>query len=177
MPFFCLLFFERSRDNAVGIATSYGNGRPRGRSSSHSRVKNFLFSKSSRPALRSTQPPIQWVTGALSAGVKRPGREVDHSPPTSAEVKKIWIYTSTLHTPVATPLPIHRTIQTQNKRTQTSISRTGLELMIPVFEEANTVHALDLATAGITLYKLTLIPVNDYVITEVSSAIQSLPSR
>jgi hypothetical protein len=28
-------------------------------------------------------------------GVKRPGREADHSPPTSAEVKKMWIYTST----------------------------------------------------------------------------------
>jgi hypothetical protein len=27
--------------------------------------------------------------------VKRPGREADHSPPTSAEVKKMWIYTST----------------------------------------------------------------------------------
>jgi hypothetical protein len=25
--------------------------------------------------------------------VKRPGREVDHSPPTNAEVKKIWFYT------------------------------------------------------------------------------------
>jgi hypothetical protein len=28
-------------------------------------------------------------------GVKRQGREPDHSPPTSAEVKKTWIYTST----------------------------------------------------------------------------------
>jgi hypothetical protein len=28
-------------------------------------------------------------------GVKRPGREVDHSPRTSAEVKKMWIFTST----------------------------------------------------------------------------------
>jgi hypothetical protein len=28
-------------------------------------------------------------------GVKRPGREADHSPPTTAEVKKMWIYTST----------------------------------------------------------------------------------
>jgi hypothetical protein len=27
--------------------------------------------------------------------VKRPGREADHSPPTSAEVKKMWIYTYT----------------------------------------------------------------------------------
>jgi hypothetical protein len=34
-------------------------------------------------------------TGALSPGVKRQGREADHSPPASAEVKKIWIYTST----------------------------------------------------------------------------------
>jgi hypothetical protein len=33
---------------------------------------------------------------ALSTGVKRPGREVGHSLPTSAEVKKTWIYTSTL---------------------------------------------------------------------------------
>jgi hypothetical protein len=35
------------------------------------------------------------VLGALSPGVKRPGREADHSPSTSAEVKKTWIYTST----------------------------------------------------------------------------------
>jgi hypothetical protein len=35
------------------------------------------------------------VPGALSPGVKRPGREVDHSPPASAEVKKMWTYTST----------------------------------------------------------------------------------
>jgi hypothetical protein len=27
--------------------------------------------------------------------VKRPGREADHSPPASAEVKKMWIYTPT----------------------------------------------------------------------------------
>jgi hypothetical protein len=34
-------------------------------------------------------------TGALSPGVKRPGREIDHSPPSSADVKKMWFYTST----------------------------------------------------------------------------------
>jgi hypothetical protein len=32
----------------------------------------------------------------LSTEVKRPGREADRSLPTSAEVKKIWIYTSIL---------------------------------------------------------------------------------
>jgi len=30
---------------------------------------------------------IQWVPGALSPGVKRQGREVDHSSPPSAEDK------------------------------------------------------------------------------------------
>jgi hypothetical protein len=49
---------------------------------------------SSRPALGSTQPSIQWIR-ALSLGLKGPGREAGHSPPTSAEVKKMWIYTST----------------------------------------------------------------------------------
>jgi hypothetical protein len=74
-------------------------GWPRGQSSSPGRVKNFLYSTASRPALGSTQPPIQWVLGVLSQGIKRPGREADHSPPASAEAKKMWIYTSTPHTP------------------------------------------------------------------------------
>jgi hypothetical protein len=33
---------------------------------------------------------FQWVPGALSLGVKRPGREADHSPPSSADVKE-WV--------------------------------------------------------------------------------------
>jgi hypothetical protein len=32
----------------------------------------------------------------LDTGIKRPRREADHSPPASVEVKKMWIYTSTL---------------------------------------------------------------------------------
>jgi hypothetical protein len=39
-------------------------------------------------------PPFQWGLGDLSPGVKRPGNEADHSPPSSAEVKNAWIYTS-----------------------------------------------------------------------------------
>jgi hypothetical protein len=35
---------------------------------------------------------------------------------------------------VARPLPAHRTAQTQNKRTQTSMLRVGFEPTIPVFE-------------------------------------------
>jgi hypothetical protein len=76
---------SRYSDFATGWTTGGGDG-----SSSPGRVKYFHFCISSRPALGSTQPPIKWVPGA-----KRQGREADHSPPTSAEVKKMWIYTST----------------------------------------------------------------------------------
>jgi hypothetical protein len=78
-----------SRNSVVGIATGYGLDDPRGRSSSPGMFKNFPFSTSSRPALGSTQPPIQWVPGAFSPEVKRSERETDHSPPASAEVKKM----------------------------------------------------------------------------------------
>jgi hypothetical protein len=40
-------------------------------------------------------PAYPMGTGALSQGVKRPGREADHSPPISAEVKETWVYTYT----------------------------------------------------------------------------------
>jgi hypothetical protein len=41
-------------------------------------VKNSLSSTASRPALESTQPPIQWVPGALYVEIKRPEREADN---------------------------------------------------------------------------------------------------
>jgi hypothetical protein len=58
-------------------------------------AKTILLSMSSRPVLEPTQTPVQWVVGALSEGVKRPGRKVEHSPPINAEVKYMWLYTST----------------------------------------------------------------------------------
>jgi hypothetical protein len=61
----------------------------------------FLFTTASRRSLGSTQPPIQWIPGALSLGVKRPRREADHSLPSSAEVKNAWNFTST------TPVCLH----------------------------------------------------------------------
>jgi hypothetical protein len=77
-----------SRDSVVSIATSYGlDDRGVG---VRVLVVSRIFSKSSSLAPRSTQAPIKWVPE-----VKRPGREVDQSTPTSAEDKKMWIYTST----------------------------------------------------------------------------------
>jgi hypothetical protein len=49
----------------------------------------------SRPALEVHPASYPMGTGGFFPGVKRPGREADHSPPATAEIKKIWIYTST----------------------------------------------------------------------------------
>jgi hypothetical protein len=59
------------------------------------KVKKFLFSTSSRPALGVHPISYSMSTGAFFPGVKRPRYEADRSPPTSAEVKKMWIYIST----------------------------------------------------------------------------------
>jgi hypothetical protein len=85
----------RSRDSVVGIATGYGLDDRGVGVRVPGRIKDFLFCTSSRPSVGPTQPPIQWVPGALSPGLKQPGREADHSPPASAEVKKMLVYTST----------------------------------------------------------------------------------
>jgi hypothetical protein len=70
---------RKSRNGAVSIVTGYRLDN-QGVSLSSSGGKNFHF-LSSRLALRSTQPPMQWVLGALSPGVKQQGRETDYSPP------------------------------------------------------------------------------------------------
>jgi hypothetical protein len=75
---FVRLFFKtRSWDSSGGIT---GRGLNPG--------KGKIFSSPvSRPALRPNQPPIQWVLGALSTGIKQPGHEAHQSPSFSTEVK------------------------------------------------------------------------------------------
>jgi hypothetical protein len=69
-----------SQHSSVSTVTRLWAGRP---------VQGiFLFSAASRPALKSTPPPIHWVTV-----IKRPGRETDHSPPSSSKLNA-WSYTS-----------------------------------------------------------------------------------
>jgi hypothetical protein len=84
-----------SPESAVGIAIGYGLEDRGVEVRVPVKIKNILFSTSSRPALGSTQTPIQWVPWALSSGVKRPVREADHLSPASWDVKKMWLYTST----------------------------------------------------------------------------------
>jgi hypothetical protein len=54
----------------------------------------------------------------------------------------------TVDKPVASPLPTHRTTQTQNKSKQTSTPRVEFEPTTQMFERAKTVHALDSAAIG-----------------------------
>jgi hypothetical protein len=49
----------------------------------------FLISKTSKPALGPTLPPIQWVPGLFSRS-KLPGCEVDLLTPSNAEVMNEW---------------------------------------------------------------------------------------
>jgi hypothetical protein len=84
---------------SVGVANGYGmNDRAVGirgliglRIVSSTRCPDRLWG--------SPKPSLHCVTTAISPGVKRPGREADHSLPTSAEVKKIWSIHPLPHTP------------------------------------------------------------------------------
>jgi hypothetical protein len=86
------------RESSVGIATGYGlEDRMIGvRFPAGAMMGIFFLDIMSRPPLGSTQSPTQWVSGTLSLGVERPGREADHSPPSRSEVKNAWSYTSIL---------------------------------------------------------------------------------
>jgi hypothetical protein len=82
---------NKSRD-AVGIATGYGLYDPGVgvRDPEGSRI----FSSPQRPDRLWGSPSLisNGYWGGLSPGVKRQWREAENSLPTSAEVKKMWIY-------------------------------------------------------------------------------------
>jgi hypothetical protein len=96
------LYLYKSRDRSVGTALGYGLDDRGSRVRFPAGAGNFFFTTVSRTTLGPTQPPIQFAAGALSLRVKRPGREADHSPPSSTEVKNAWSYTST------PPIRLHR---------------------------------------------------------------------
>jgi hypothetical protein len=54
----------------------------------------FLFTAASRLAVRAHPASYPVGTGCSFPGMKRPGREDDHSPLSSVEVKNAWSYTS-----------------------------------------------------------------------------------
>jgi hypothetical protein len=79
--FFSTLFSNESRASSVGIATGYGLDCRWG-------LGTFRHSVQTGSGAHPTSYPMG--TGAISLGIKRPGREADHSPPSSAEVKE-WV--------------------------------------------------------------------------------------
>jgi hypothetical protein len=63
-----------------------------------------------------TQPPIQWVPGAPFLGIKRSGREADHSHSSTAEVKEcVELYLYSHSTPSMAMDNITLTFMNPNK--------------------------------------------------------------
>jgi hypothetical protein len=75
------------RESAVGIATRYGLDGPG--------IESWLGSRFSAPVQTGpgAYPASYAMDNGSFPGVKRPGRGVDHSPPSSVEVKeKVELY-------------------------------------------------------------------------------------
>jgi hypothetical protein len=85
--FLISLHFIESRDSSVGIATGYGLDDRVGQEFS------LLHVIQTYPGAQPSSYPIR--TEGSFPGVKRQGRETDHLPPTSAEVKRTLVYIST----------------------------------------------------------------------------------
>jgi hypothetical protein len=81
----CGLHNEISLNCSVGIVTGYWLD---DRGLSPARSKIFLSSTEVKTDLKPTQPPTQWVSGAVSPGVRRQECEADRLPLSSAQVKK-----------------------------------------------------------------------------------------
>jgi hypothetical protein len=83
-----------SRDWAVGMATGYGLD-DRGVGVWVLMGQEFALLHVVQTGSEAHPTSYPMGTGDSFPRVKRPGCEADHSPPTNAEVKKTWTYTST----------------------------------------------------------------------------------
>jgi hypothetical protein len=81
-----------SRNSVGGMAARSQGGRNGVRIPAGPR--HYFLLHNIQPGSGPTEPPVKWVPGFFPSMLKRPGREVDHSPPSSAEVKNEWSYVS-----------------------------------------------------------------------------------
>ena len=74
--------FVGNRDSSVGIATAYGLDGPG--------IESRWGKRFSAPVQTGSEAhPASYTKGRISCpGIKRPGRGVNHPPPSSAEVKE-----------------------------------------------------------------------------------------
>jgi hypothetical protein len=92
----------KSCDSSVGIALGYGLEDRGSRVRFPAGVGNFSLHHRCVQNGSGAQP-ASYLMGTRGSfpGVKRPEREADHSPPSSAEVKNAWSYTT------ASPIRLH----------------------------------------------------------------------
>jgi hypothetical protein len=84
-----------SRDSSVGIALGYGLDDRGSRVRFSAGAGNFSLHHHVQNGSGAHPASYRRILGALSLGIKRSGCEADHSPPSIAEVKNEWSYTST----------------------------------------------------------------------------------
>jgi hypothetical protein len=71
LAFYATISFSVEPGSSVSIVSNYGLDDRAIEVRSLAEAKDFPLDSVSRQALRSTQPPVQWVPGVLSPGVKR----------------------------------------------------------------------------------------------------------
>jgi hypothetical protein len=92
-PFSCLISTLRRRDSSVGIATRLRTGRSGGWIPL--KARDFCLLHNVHTGSEAHPVSCSVGTKVLCRGVQRPGREVDHPPPSSARFKNEWSYNST----------------------------------------------------------------------------------
>ena len=92
-PFSCLISTLRRRDSSVGIATRLRTGRSGGWIPLNAR--DFCLLHNVHTGSEAHPVSCSVGTKVLCRGVQRPGRGVDHLPPSTAGVKNEWSCNST----------------------------------------------------------------------------------